>query len=172
MGEDFRSILTGTAGLGIAAVAAAALTLTRDVDRADFTARLRVAQSGGIATLIQIAHFIEEWYGAFHEHFPLLLGLTPWPALFFVTFNFVWIVAWGASVAITQRHASPAALFPLWFLGISATLNGVAHPLLAVARGGYFPGLWTSPFVGIAGVLLLRALLTFTRSRASREAAA
>jgi hypothetical protein len=172
MGEELRSILMGTAGLGVATVAAAVLTLARDVDRADSAARLRVAQSAGLATLIQIAHFVEEWIGTFYEHFPALLGLRPWPALFFVIFNAVWIAAWCASVLVTLRRASPVALFPLWFLGISAALNGVAHPLLAAARGGYFPGLWTSPLVGMAGVLLLRALLTFTRSRASRTAAA
>ncbi len=48
-------------------------------------------------------------------------------------------------------------------------MNGVVHPLLAVASGGYFPGLWSSPLVGIVGVLLLRALGSFSRQREAGE---
>jgi hypothetical protein len=53
-------------------------------------------------------------------------------------------------------------LFPLWFLGIACALNGLAHPLLALRSGGYFPGLITSPLVGVAGVLLLWRTLRVT----------
>jgi hypothetical protein len=38
------------------------------------------------------------------------------------------------------------------------TGNGVAHPLLSVATGGYFPGLFTSPVVGGIGLVLLSRL--------------
>ena len=34
-----------------------------------------------------------------------------------------------------------AALFPFWLLGIAGAANGIAHPLLSVIAGGYFPGL-------------------------------
>ena len=34
---------------------------------------------------------------------------------------------------------------------------------LAMTRGRYFPDLWSSPLVGVAGVLLLRHLVRFTR---------
>jgi hypothetical protein len=54
------------------------------------------------------------------------------------------------------------ALFPIWFLGIASTLNGIVHPLLSAVKQGYFPALWTSPFVGVAGALLVRRLVLFT----------
>ena len=42
-------------------------------------------------------------------------------------------------------------------------MNGLAHPLLAARTGGYFPGLFSSPLVGVVvGVLLLRRLFLVT----------
>jgi len=46
---------------------------------------------------------------------------------------------------------------------MAALANGVAHPLLSVRVAGYFPGLITSPVLGIVGVLLLRRLTSITR---------
>jgi len=47
------------------------------------------------------------------------------------------------------------AYFPVWFFVIGMAGNGVAHPAVAVAVNGYFPGLIISPIVGIIGVILL-----------------
>jgi hypothetical protein len=44
----------------------------------------------------------------------------------------------------------------------SAGILGVAHPSFSVLAGGYFPGLVTSPVVGVLGGLLLRRLLSVT----------
>ena len=93
----------------------------------------------------------------FHLRYPELLGLAPWPPSFFVTFNLVWIVVWGLSLLGLSRHVR-AAYFPMWFLGIGSAVNGVAHPIFSMAVSGYFPGLLTSPLVGLLGVLLLREL--------------
>lgn len=75
----------------------------------------------------------------------------PWPL--FVAFNLTWLGIWAASVpGLRSRRA--LAFFAAWFLAIAGTINGVAHPLLALAAGGYFPGLASSPFVGSASVWL------------------
>ena len=65
-----------------------------------------------------------------------------------------WILS---AVALDLGHR--AALVPIWFFAIAMLLNGVAHPLLALWAGGYFPGLITSPLSGLVGVLLWRQLL-------------
>ena len=57
------------------------------------------------------------------------------------------------------------ALFPVWFFAIAAVANGIAHPVLAVVGHGYFPGLITSPVLGVLGVLLGLRLLELTRRR-------
>jgi hypothetical protein len=49
-----------------------------------------------------------------------------------------------------------------WFLAIACVANGVIHPILSLAVAGYFPGLWSSPLVGILGVGLLRSMALAT----------
>lgn len=161
MSEELRSILTGTAGLSVAAVIALLLTLARDgvvASPVQLRAAVRIAVA---AILVQTAHFAEELATGFQQRFPELLGLTPWSLRFFVTFNLIWLGAWVLSVfGLAARRR--VALFPLWFLGLGCVANGIAHPLFALRTGGYFPGLVTSPVVGVAGVLLLRRLSRVT----------
>ena len=164
MTEPLRSVLLGTAGLAGAAVAALVLTLARSGVDAD-EARLRTAvRTAAVAVALQAAHFVEELATGFPRRFPELLGLAPWSGRFFIAFNLAWLAVWAVSLrgSATRRHV---ALFPLWFLGIAGVVNGVGHPLLAARTGGYFPGLVTAPFVGVAGLLLLRAMLAITDAR-------
>lgn len=53
-------------------------------------------------------------------------------------------------------------LVPIWFFALGMAVNGVAHPLLALQAGGYFPGLVSSPVVGGFGVMLWSRLLEVT----------
>jgi hypothetical protein len=101
----------------------------------------------------------------FHERFPELLGLAPWPVWFFVSFNLFWLAIWILSAwALGARRR--AAFFPLWFLAIGCSANGVAHPLLSMRTRGYFPGLVTSLLVDVVGILLLRRLALITEPHA------
>ncbi|MBT8083292.1 MAG: HXXEE domain-containing protein [Gammaproteobacteria bacterium] len=110
-----------------------------------------------LATAIQAGHFGEEWATDFHIRFPALFGLDPMPLSFFIAFNLIWIIVWIASVPLL-RIGRKVAFFAAWFLAIAGVLNGLAHPLMAVASGGYFPGLISSPFIGLVSVLLWRRL--------------
>jgi len=115
-----------------------------------------------VAVGVQAVHFAEESTAGFYRDFPGLLGLAPWPPAFFVSFNLLWLVVWALGIrGVAARRR--IWLFPLWFLGIASAANGVVHPLLAIRTGGYFPGLLTSPLVGVAGVVLLRRLAGVTR---------
>lgn len=147
------------AGLVVAAAAALWLTAVRGPARAAAIAALRA--TAALAVVVQLVHCGEEYRYAFYQRFPELLGFAPWPASFFVAFNAAWIVVWLASLALLGAYPRGAA-FPLWFLAIAATANGVVHPLLSVVFQGYFPGLWTSPGCAVAGVLLLRAMVRAT----------
>jgi hypothetical protein len=73
-----------------------------------------------------------------------------------------WMSVWILSAAGLQK-GNRVALFPVWFFAIASVANGVAHALRAVAAQGYFPGLFTSPILGIFGVLLWVRLLECTR---------
>ncbi len=161
MNEELRSVLLGTAGLSVGAIVAVVLTVTRGPIGAG-VAELRAAvRLAAVAVLLQFAHFAEELATGFRERFPELLGLAPWSSRFFVSFNLFWLAAWGLSLpGLAARRR--VALFPLWFLAIAGLANGVAHLVFSARVGGYFPGLFTSPLVGILGLLLMRRLLQIT----------
>ena len=171
MSEELRSILTGTAGLSVAALVAFLLTVTRSPIDGTGPSLGRFRVHVGLVIVLQGLHFGEELVMRFYGCFPELLGLSEWPVGFFVYFNLFWIVVWSASV-VTLPMYPRVAIFPVWFLGIACLANGLAHPALSVVRGGYFPGLVTSPLVGIAGVWLLRRLAFLTARSDVGEGAA
>jgi hypothetical protein len=166
--DELRSVLLGTAGLGVVAVVALALTLARAIGAGGPELRRAVRMAAATA-LLQAGHFAEELATGFPVRFPDALGLAPWPPGFFVSFNLVWLAIWGASVQALARRRR-AALFPLWFLGLAGAVNGIVHPLLALRAGSYFPGLVSAPLLGVAGVWLLGRLWRVTAAGASSAA--
>ncbi len=152
-----RSVAASIAILGLVAVVAALLARRRICPHGLAQERIDASTVLVFATAIQAAHFAEEWATGFHIRFPALLGLEPMPLAFFVPFNLAWIAIWVASVPFIRLGRAPA-FFAAWFLAIAGMLNGVAHPLMALVSGGYFPGLVTSPVIGVAGIILWRRL--------------
>ena len=154
------SLLPSIVVLGILALIA--LTLSRKSPTERAVERTAAARVLALTTGVQSVHFAEEWLTGFHERFPALFGLPAMPLSVFVTFNAVLIGVWLASVPGIRRGQSLA--FPAsWFLALAGMLNGVAHPLLAVIVGGYFPGLLSSPFIAAAAVWLWITLQRATR---------
>lgn len=150
------SILPSLIILGLVALAAVYLVRCRRFPPENVAKRLAAARSLALAIGIQSVHFAEEAATGFHERFPALFGLPAMSFPFFVSFNLGWIAIWIASVP-GLRSARPAAFLAAWFLAIAGMLNGVAHPLMAIAAGGYFPGLLSSPFIaGVSVWLWLR----------------
>lgn len=165
MNDVLRSILVGTAGLSAGAVIALLLTLTRRSSPAVNEREVRsVLRGAALAIVAQSGHFAEEYATGFHVRFPELLGLAPWPTIFFLTFNLCWLVIWIFSLwgVSKRRHL---AFFPLWFLAVAGLANGVAHVGFSLRVGGYFPGLFTSPLIGAAAAILARRLARLTAER-------
>jgi hypothetical protein len=165
MDGTVRSVLAGTAPLILAAGLALLLALFRRpiVPLAGGTrGAVRVF---GVLVLLQALHAVEEYATRFYEAYPEVLGLASWPADFFLAFNLCWLAVWTAA-AITFPAGYRLAFFAAWFLAIAGMANGIVHPLLAVVTGGYFPGLLTSPLVGIGGILLWRRLMAITIAEA------
>lgn len=161
MSEDLRSIVFGTAGLSAAALVAMVLTITRGPITPNPERRRAAVRLAGATVLLQAVHFAEELATGFHQRFPEQLGLAAWSPLFFVAFNSFWLGVWTSSCPglVARRRWALAAL---WFLGIAAVANLVVHPVLSARTGGYFPGLLSSPLLGVLGLLLLRQLLGIT----------
>jgi len=157
-----QSMLPSLFILGL--VALAALRQTRNFPSSPelIDERASAARALGFAVALQAVHFTEEAVTGFHEQFPALFGLPPMSLTFFITFNLVWLGIWIVSIA-GIRTGSTFAFFAAWFLAMAGVLNGIAHPLLTVAVGGYFPGLASSPFVAGAGIWLWMQLRTAAR---------
>ena len=161
-GPAIRSVLAGTAGLFVLLAAAILLTLARPRISPMPAVRRRCLVLLALAVAGQCTHFAEELLTGFHTRFPVALGLIPWTSTFFIAVNVCWLAIWGLSAFGLQRGLV-AALAPAWFLALALLLNGVAHPLLAVREGAYFPGLYSSPLVFVLGLLLFHALFALSR---------
>ena len=148
--------------LGLLALFAWRLAESRALATVDKSDSKSAAVTLLLATLVQSVHFTEEAARGFHVAFPAVFGQPPIPLAYFMAFNLVWLILWLASVpGVYAGHRG--ALFAAWFLALAGMLNGVAHPLLAAVVGGYFPGLVTSPVIGLAGLLLWQRLRRATR---------
>lgn len=162
MNDTLRSELLGTAGLLVAATAALYLTVSRGPANRSHTDLPRATRIFALLLLFQAVHAAEEYATRFYEAYPEVLGLgAPWPAGFFLAFNVFWFAVWTAA-GLALHRGYTVAFFPVWFLAIASMGNGIVHPLLAIVTGGYFPGLLTSPLVGIGGILLWRNLMNIT----------
>lgn len=155
------SLFPSAIALGLVALVALSATLGRACPAELSAERAAASKTLAITTAIQTAHFIEEWATGFHIQFPALFGLEPMPAPVFVGFNLTWILLWIVSIPLI-RTARRLAFFAAWFLAIAGALNGIAHPVITIRTGGYFPGLISSPLIGLAGLLLWRRLLGAT----------
>jgi Protein of unknown function with HXXEE motif len=161
--DDLRSVLIGTSGLAVVSVIALLLTILRVPASIMAARRERAAHLFLIGLAGQCLHFLEEFVTGFQDRFPMLIGIPVWSSSFFVGFNLIWLCIWILSVVGLQK-GQRWAFFPAWFFAMASIVNGVAHPILAVVARGYFPGLITSPVVGVAGWLLWRRLYTLTTS--------
>jgi uncharacterized protein with HXXEE motif len=111
--------------------------------------------------LCQAAHSVEEYLFRLYDLFPParyvadLFGVDR--AAGFVIANSLLVLfglwCWAARVRRQRRGARGLA----WFWALLETANGLGHIALALAAGGYFPGLATAPLLlGAGGWLIIR----------------
>ena len=149
------SALAGPAFLAIV-LAIAILVAVRSGPPA---APMRALSAGCLTLALQAAHVAEEVLAGFHLRVPRLVGLDPWSAQFFVAFNLAWIALWALALRSFAAGTPPlAARAALWFLALAAIGNALWHPALSLATFSFFPGTATALPLGVAGLLLVRAL--------------
>ena len=156
------SLLPSIFVLGLAAIVSVLLTRYRKIQASDQRGITKASLALAVATLVQAAHFSEEAFTGFHEKLPALFGLPPMSFTGLMVFNLAWLAIWVFSI-YGLRAGFAFSMFAAWFLAIAGMINGIAHPLLTLASGEYFPGLYTSPIIFIAGIMLWRALKSATR---------
>jgi hypothetical protein len=112
--------------------------------------------------LVQACHSIEEYRFRLWEALPParfvsgLFGLDPAAGFALVNSALVGFGLWCFLVPVRRSWPSGPAL--MWGWGLIEVVNGTAHLGLAVAAGGYFPGLYTAPLLTAAGAWLLYGL--------------
>ena len=156
------SLLPSVLVLGLAAWAAYLLARGRRSPAERASERRSAARVLALSVVLQGVHFAEEASTGFTERLGAVFGLPSMPYAFFIVFNVLWIGIWIASVPGVRAGRS-WAFFAAWFLAVAGMANGLLHPLLAVASGGYFPGTVSSSFVGLASVWLWVRLRAATR---------
>ena len=111
----------------------------------------------------QAAHSIEEYVFRLFDVFAparFVSGLVSSDLAFgFVTLNVV-LVLFGAWCYLARvRPGHPSGLAFAWFWTLLELGNGVSHSVMALARGGYFPGVATAPLLlGVSSYLGIRLL--------------
>jgi len=118
---------------------------------------LRAAFGAGI--LVFVVHFVEELVAGFPRALPALVGRPPWSDPRFLAFNGAWALVFVLAFLTLGRGGSSLPVLPVLFLAVVGGVgNGIAHVLLALQQGSYFPGLITAPLCLGVGVWLLRLL--------------
>ena len=166
MSENVRSMFLGPSVLWVVAIVALVLTMVRKPAKSSAEEMDRMLGLYLIGIAFQCLHFTEEFATGFYVRLPEFLGFVRWSSEFFVVLNLAWIAIWLVA-AVGLKHGMRAAFFPVWFFAIGMVANAIGHPLLCFATGGYFPGLLTSPFVGIIGAILLSRLWKLTSPAAT-----
>ncbi len=126
-----------------------------------------------IAVAIQLIHMGEEVLARFPETFTELVNATN----HYTEGEFLAVSVFGmtsllifAAVAMSHKIPiiTPMANYFAWMyaLGLGLT-NAIAHFVLPILAGGYFPGLITAPVHLIMSVIMIRALLI--ENKAVRE---
>lgn len=107
-----------------------------------------------IVTALLCFHLLEEYLTGFQTRFPLLFGYGyAWSDAQFLSLNLAWLGILVLNGAWLLAKARLSYLLT-WFIAIMGIANGLAHPLLSLQAGGYFPGLITSPLMLLAGLAL------------------
>lgn len=113
--------------------------------------------------LAQAAHSVEECVFRLYDVFAparFIAGLLSANLTVGFAIGNVALVTFGAWCYLARvRPNRPSGAGWAWFWTLLEGGNGTGHLLFALARGGYFPGAGTAPFLLGLAVLLSRELL-------------
>jgi hypothetical protein len=117
--------------------------------------------------LTQAAHSVEEYAFRLYDVFAParfvsgLIGVNL--AVGFAVFNTALVLfgLWCYAARVRSGHRS--ALGWMWLWVVIEMSNGVVHPVIALARGGYFPGVITAPILLALSIFLAVRMARFRR---------
>jgi hypothetical protein len=116
-----------------------------------------------LMVLLQTLHSLEEYVFELWEHLPparFLSGLVSDDLpLGFAIINLSIIAAVFWCYFVPVRNDGSSARSVVWFWAMIESVNGIGHIGFGLFSGGYFPGLYTAPFLFLAGAFLIMQLM-------------
>jgi hypothetical protein len=122
----------------------------------------RIQHAFLLIAIFQTLHSLEEYFFELWDHMAptrFLSGLVSDDLpLGFAIINLAIVAVAFWCYLVPVRNARSSARTIVWFWAILETLNGIGHVWFGFSSGGYFPGLYTAPFLLLVGVFLLLQL--------------
>lgn len=119
-----------------------------------------------ILVIIQAFHSVEEFFGKLWLYLKpaevLSILLSDNVELGFILINLAFFIfgLWVSLFALSKNY--PFAKYLVWFWIILEILNGIAHPIIAISRWEYIPGLITAPALFLLAITLAKSMRTKT----------
>ena len=116
-----------------------------------------------LLVIFQGLHSVEEYIGKLWDIFPPAKFLTRLisnnheSGFLIINIGLFFFGLWCWLFPVRKNYASVAGFIWLWI--IIEMINGIGHPLWALAQMRYEPGLVTAPFLLILSILLMRKLI-------------
>ena len=120
-----------------------------------------------VLIIFQAAHSVEEYVFALYDVFAPAQAISRLVSanieLGFVIVNTTIVLLGFWCYFARVRSGRPSATGWMWAWVVLELGNGFGHVAVAMARGAYFPGLITAPFLFVLAALLARQLLRVSR---------
>lgn len=105
--------------------------------------------------LIQITHFLEEFYMGFYKELPSIFNANSWTGSQFILFNIVWLSIFLLAAIGSFNNIKLSFLIVWFFILIGGIGNGIMHIGLSLLRKEYFPGTVTAIFLFAIGIIMI-----------------
>jgi hypothetical protein len=106
--------------------------------------------------LIQLTHFLEEYYTGFYKVLPLIFNENPWTRVQFLIFNIIWFIIFLLAAIGSFKNIRLSFLVVWFFILIGSVGNGIMHIGLSLSRKEYFPGTGTAFILFFIGLIMLK----------------
>ena len=117
-----------------------------------------------IGILIQLAHFLEEYYMGFYKELPSIFNANSWTGSQFIIFNIVWLIIFLLAAIGSFKKFKLSFLIVWFFVLIGGIGNGIMHIGLSLLRKEYFPGSVTSVFLFAIGIIMIQNITSSFRT--------
>jgi hypothetical protein len=131
-----------------------------------YSRRLSWLYMAGI--LIQLAHFMEEYYTGFYKDLPLIFNQNPWTGSQFLQFNIIWLIIFLLTAIASFKNIRLSFLVVWFFILIGGVGNGIMHIGLSLSRKEYFPGTVTAFLLFFIGLIMIKNIASSLTTKENR----